>query len=75
MYNYSNDISAAFDVIEVDKSLIVAGDCIVHNGKESTVCCKDITRDTFLGVKLFGDCYRLGAKKVKKMILKNKESQ
>ena len=48
---------------------IRVGDVILHNGKEMTVCAKDITRDQFMGTSLFGDCYMSGYKPVKKVIL------
>ena len=41
-------------------SRIRAGDTIFHDNKSMTVCDKDIKRDDFMGISLFGDCYRLG---------------
>jgi hypothetical protein len=45
---------------QVHISRISAGDVIFHDNKERTVCEKDIKRDDFVGITLFGDCYRLG---------------
>lgn len=55
--------------VDTHISMIRVGDTIIHNGKEMTVCEKDITSCDFLGTKIFGDCYRLGYKSVKKVIL------
>lgn len=49
---------------EVHISTIRQGDTIIHNGKISTVCRKDIHYDTFMGTTIFGDSYRLGYKKI-----------
>lgn len=59
---------SAFSIVETDKSLIAVGDAIVHDGRERTVCKKDITRCSLFGIKLFGDSYSLGRKLVKKMV-------
>jgi len=53
---------------EVHKTSISAGDVILHNGRERTVCRKDITHCEFFGVKLFGDSYRLGSQLVRKLV-------
>ena len=45
-------------------SLIRVGDAVLHNGKEMTVCVKDMRRDSFMGSLLFGDSYRLGTRLV-----------
>ena len=46
---------------KVHTSRISPGDVVLcSDNKERTVCKKDITRDKFLGVRLFGDSYRLG---------------
>tara|TARA_R110000765_G_scaffold356661_2_gene446764 strand:- start:446 stop:637 length:192 start_codon:yes stop_codon:yes gene_type:complete len=55
---------SAFTFVEVHKSLVKSGDTIKHNDKEMTVCSSDITRCEFFGIKIFGDSYRLGTKKV-----------
>lgn len=41
-------------------SVIRTGDTVEINGHLKTVCGKDIKRDPFMGVTLFGDSYRLG---------------
>jgi len=41
-------------------SRIRSGDTIFHKGKDRTVCKKDIKYDDFMGISIFGDCYRLG---------------
>jgi len=40
------------------------GDIVNHNGAMRTVSQSDIRRSEFMGVTLFGDCYRLGYKPV-----------
>lgn len=56
----------AFDVVEVHKSLVGVGDIVVcEDGKERTVCAKDIDRDDLFGITIFGDSYVLGRKPVK----------
>lgn len=60
-----------FTFIGVHKSLIKAGDAIKHNGKTMTVCNSDLTRCDFFGIKIFGDSYHIGRKKVMKRVLKN----
>lgn len=47
---------------------ICAGDTVFHNGTEHTVSGKDIKYDSFMGISLFGDSYRLGTKPVMKVI-------
>lgn len=59
-----------FFFTEVDKSTIKPGDIILHNGHEITIGKTDITKSEFMGVCLFGDCYRLGSQKVLKGELK-----
>ena len=49
-------------------SQVSAGDTIVHEGKLTTVCANNIKRDSFMGITLFGDCYRLGYKPVSKVV-------
>jgi hypothetical protein len=45
---------------KVHISRIRAGDTIFHDGKDMTVSKKDIKRDAFMGISIFGDSYRLG---------------
>lgn len=56
-----------FDIVNTHISNIVAGDTVEHNGKITTVCRKDIKKDAFFGVTLFGDSYRIGQQLVKKV--------
>ena len=44
-------------------SQVRAGDTVRHNGKEMTVCNKDLKRG-FCGLTMFGDSYRLGTRPV-----------
>jgi len=53
---------------KVHISRISAGDVILHNDKEMTVCEKDIKRDDFMGFTLFGDSYKLGRALVTKVL-------
>jgi hypothetical protein len=45
---------------KVHISIIRAGDTIFHDGKDMTVCKKDIKYDSFMGISIFGDSYRIG---------------
>ena len=53
---------------EVNIRLIRHGDCVIHEGRQMTVCAKDIKWCPLMGVSIFGDCYHLGYKKVKRMV-------
>jgi len=54
-------------VVPVHKDRIVAGDVIVcPDGKERTVCQKDIRYSSFMGVTIFGDSYHGGHKLVQR---------
>lgn len=55
---------------EVHISSVRVGDAVVHQGKEMTVCAKDIKIDPFFGRMLFGDPYRLGMQPVKRLLIK-----
>ena len=49
--------------MEIEKrhiSRIRTGDTILHNNKTMTVCSHNIKRDDFMGISIFGDCYKLG---------------
>ena len=54
-----------FTTKHVHKSMITAGDCIEHEGRQMTVSRNNITRSEFMGLCLFGDSYQLGQKLVK----------
>lgn len=54
---------------KVHISLISQGDVVLcHDSKERTVCKKDIKRDNFMGITLFGDSYKLGRELVTKVL-------
>jgi hypothetical protein len=61
----------AFTLIEVHKNDVMVGDIILHDGRDRTVCRKDITVSSFMGVCLFGDSYHSGHKPVQKYIYNN----
>ena len=48
---------------------IRAGDIILHDNKEQTVCHKHIKRNSFMGITIFGDSYHLGTKPVMKKLI------
>ena len=57
-----------YDIKKVDREQIKVGDIILCNDKKiRTVCKKDITNDSFMGICIFGDSYKLGSKKVDKV--------
>ena len=60
---------SAFRFIQVHKSIIKAGDTILHNEKLMTVCSKDIKNNSFFGLTICGDSYNMGNKLVLKVIL------
>lgn len=41
-------------------SILRSGDTILHNNIAMTVCNNNLKRDDFMGISVFGDCYRLG---------------
>lgn len=56
-------------IILVHKNRIVAGDVIIcPDGKERTVCQKDIQYNSLMGVTIFGDSYHAGHKLVPRSI-------
>ncbi len=56
-----------YNIEYVHKDNIIAGDTILRHGHPVTVCAKDITYNTFMGISIFGDSYCLGCKPVKKV--------
>lgn len=50
-------------------SRIRAGDTVLHDGKQQTVCQSNLKRDSFMGITLFGDSYRLGYLPVQKVVI------
>lgn len=58
------------NAVNVHISQIRPGDTILHtDGMVRTVCPKNITRSSFMGISLFGDTYRLGTLPVKKLLI------
>lgn len=58
------------NAVEVHISTIRPGDTILHtDGQIRTVCSKNITYSSFMGISLFGNTYRLGTVPVKKLTL------
>lgn len=56
---------ATVEIIEKHIDDIRVGDVVVHNGRERTLCSKDISRDALMGRKIMGDSYRSGTILVK----------
>lgn len=55
-------------IVEVHISTIKSGDTILHtDGKISTVCKNNIKKGGFMGTSIFGDSYKSGYEKVKKI--------
>ena len=54
----------------VNINTIKPGDTVRYNGDLRTVCRGDIKRDSFMGITLFGDCFRLGNQPVERVIIK-----
>lgn len=59
----------SFELESVHKSKIMAGDTIYHNGRLMTVCRCDISLDSFMGICIFGDSYKLGTANVTRALL------
>lgn len=59
-----------YDIKETHISTIKGGDTIMHNGEMKTVSFNNIKQDSFIGTTIFGDSYKLGRIKVKKIIFK-----
>lgn len=58
-----------YTIEHVQISTIQPGDTVMHDGKMKTVCRNNIKHDSFIGVTLFGDCYKMGRKLVQKVII------
>lgn len=56
-----------YKITEVHISTIQPGDTIYHTDGLRTVNREHIKNDKFMGTSIFGDCYSLGRKKVKKV--------
>ena len=58
-----------YDIVLVHKEEIIPGDTILcKDGLLRTVCKNNIHRDSFMGLTIFGDSYKLGYEKVQKAI-------
>jgi len=57
---------------KVHVSEIKVGDTVMYEGKLTTVGAKDITYDSFIGGRLFGDTYNLGTILIERVTLGNK---
>lgn len=63
-----------YDIKLVDKEDINVGDAIIcEDGIMRTVSRNNITRDSFMGLCIFGSSYKLGYQKVKKVIFKTSQ--
>jgi hypothetical protein len=58
-----------YTIQNVHISTIKAGDTIEHNNEIVTVGKSNIKHSEFMGISIFGDCYKLGYQKVKKVII------
>lgn len=56
-----------YTIEHVQISAIQPGDTVMHYGNMKTVCRNNIGKDAFMGVTLFGDCYKMGHKLVQKV--------
>ena len=66
---HQNNLLKTKKIVEVHISTISIGDSIICNdGFERTITKGNIKKDTFLGITILGDSYRLGAMPVKKVI-------
>lgn len=59
-----------YTIENVDISLVKHGDTVMHDGELRTVDKNSIRKCSFMGLTLFGDCYRLGTKQVQRVTFK-----
>ena len=57
-----------YRIVKVHISEIKAGDTIMFNGKQSTVCKNNIKKADFLPMSIFGDSFRSGTILVEKVL-------
>ncbi len=57
---YANGGNIQYTIKKTHISDVRGGDTIVVNGELKTVCGKDIHRDSFIGITIFGDSYMGG---------------
>lgn len=69
MKDYETDGLVFYRIKLVDVYAITVGDTIRHNGVLKTVSRSSVSYIKDVGLALFGDCYRLGHKKVEKAII------
>lgn len=63
-----------YDIELVHKGDIKVGDVIIcEDGIMRTVSRNNITRDSFMGLCIFGSSYKLGYQKIKKVIIKTSQ--
>lgn len=60
MQNIQSADGANFTTTPTHVRDVRAGDTVLVGGILKTVCHKDLSRDGFMGVALFGDCHRSG---------------
>lgn len=58
-----------YTIQNVHISTIKQGDTIEHNNEIVTVGKSNIKNSEFMGITIFGDSYKLGYQKVKKVII------
>ena len=63
-------MSFQFEVQPTHIKNIRTGDMVYHNGKLQTVSPNDLRSTEFMGLTLFGDCYKLGNQLVNKVVMK-----
>ena len=63
-----------YNTKEVGVNDINAGDTIMLYGDMKTVCKKDISRGGFCGTSIFGNSFKGGREKVKKVIIHKSEN-
>jgi hypothetical protein len=57
--------NAVFEDVHISK--LRAGDMVVHDSCLKTVCSKDIRYNSFMGLTLWGDSYKLGTVPVRRL--------
>ena len=60
-----------YDYELIDKKNIIPGDTIIWEGVTATVSRKNLKRNSFTGLTIFGDSCMLGLRKIVKIIYKN----
>lgn len=69
-YDWKFEGGVKYRIVEVHVDTIRAGDTVLlSDGLLHTVCNKDLTYDSFMGVCLFGYNYKCGYQPVKKALI------